>query len=390
VAEEREPVPPRGLRRVPAWIVVALVLVATIVGVRADEGEPGLSTLHSPGPPRFLLTAGSTGDPGAHDRATPRVKPPWFQVHALDAHGLERLADSVRSPSREAGVVGAIVGGPDGMFVAMSSRARPCESRLYRFRLTADGHATGLAPVPHGIIPALAAGLAISPDGRRIAYTTTACANVRAHTPLPLTEPQPARTSTATLTVLDLDTGARRTWTAGDDLIVGEIVWARDSRTLGHSIARLRATPQPSASSNPYAPRPLATDTIADVTVRALNTGGPGGDLLTGRVLFHPPNDAGLVTVAIMHLDGRTGYGALRKGDPPTTVLFSFAEGTPMRVTSTIPPEPQGTTAFLALAISSDEGPRYACLNGLDAFGRVIDGEFVGHGFNSCTAAYGY
>jgi hypothetical protein len=381
-------VPLRDARRVPAWIGVALVLVATIVGVRADERVPGLSTRHSPGPPRFLLTAGSTGGLGAHDRATPRVTPPWLHVHALDAHGLERLADSVPPPSPEAGAVEAIVGGPDGMFVAVSSRARPCESRLYQFRLTADGHATGIAPLPDGPVPALAAGLAISPDGRRIAYTTAACANVRADTPL--TAPQPARTSTATLTVLDLDTGTRRTWTAGDDLIVGEIVWARDSRTLGYSTARLRATPESSVPPSPSAPRPPSPDTIADVTVRALDTGGPGGDLLAGRVLFHPPDDAGPVTFAIMNLDGRTGYGVLRKGDPPSTVLFSFAEGKPMRVTSTIPP-PQRGTMSPGLAVTSADGPRYACpLNGLDAFGRLIGGEFVGHGYGSCTAAYGY
>jgi hypothetical protein len=377
------------VRRVPAWIGAALILVAPIAGLRADERESGLSTRHRLWPtPRFLVTAGSTGDLTARG-FTPQATSPWFQVQALDAGGLQRMTDSVPPPSPAAGAVQAIVGGPDRTFVAVSSRARPCESRLYRFRLTADGHATGLAPIPDGTVPGLAGGLAISPDGRRIAFTSAACATLRAGKPL--TAPEPARPSTATLTVLDLATGARRTWAARDALIVGEIVWARDSRTLGFSTARLRAAAAPPAPPGAYPPGLPRRETIADVTVRALDTGAPGGDLLAGRVLFHPPDDAGLVTFAIMNLDGRTGYGALRKGDPPSTVLFSFAEGKPMRVTYTIPPPRPGTAAPM-LAISTDEGPRYACpLNGLDAFGRLIDdGEFAGHGFGSCTVAHGY
>jgi hypothetical protein len=388
VAGNRRPVRPWRARQVRAWIGAALILVAPIAGLRADERESYLSTRHRLGPtPRFLVAAGSTGDLTARGFA-PQATSPWIQVQALDAGGRQHFTDSVPPPSPEAGAVQAIVGGPDRTFVAVSSRARPCESRLYRFRLTADGHAAGLAPVPDGTAPALAGGLAISPDGRRIAYTSAACATLRAGAPL--TAPEPARPSTATLTVLDLATGVRRTWTARGPLIVGGIVWARDSRTLGFSTARLRPAAQPSTPPGAHAPSPLRRETIADVAVRALDTGEPGGDLLAGRVLVHPPDDAGRVTLAIMNLDGRTGYGVLRMGDPPSTVLFTFAEGKPMRVTSTIPPPERGTAVSL-IVTSADGRPRYACpLNGLDAFGRLIDGEFAGHGFGSCTLAYGY
>lgn len=105
-----------------------------------------------------------------------------------------------------------------------SSRDEPCESRIYRFRLGSDGHATDIAPLPGGVIPSRVAGLAMSPDGDRVAFATTPCTEV----------PQPPR---ATLTVLDIDSGNRRTWSTTAPSVIGEIVWASDNDTLGYTSA---------------------------------------------------------------------------------------------------------------------------------------------------------
>jgi hypothetical protein len=94
------------------------------------------------------------------------------------------------------------------------------------------------------------------------------------------------------------------------------------------------------------------------------------------------------VTTALMDLDGRGGYGVLHKGDPPTTILFSFIDGQPMHVTKTFPPESDGTVQ--AISISTGDEPRYGCLDGVDAFGRVSDGRFM-EGISplgGCTSAY--
>ncbi|MFI7709317.1 hypothetical protein [Nonomuraea sp. NPDC049480] len=300
----------------------------------------------------------------------------------------QRLVDSVRSPSPSAGEAQEIIAGPDGTFVVAASRAKPCESRLYRFRLTGEGHATGVTPVTGGIAPALVAGLAISPDGRRIAYATTPCADDPSMPPTAASPPQAANPPSATLTVLDAVTGHRRTWTTGGMSVLGEIVWARDSRTLGYATGdvnhRTRTSPPPSPDGTDEPPG----DAIGNVTVRALDTDAPGTDLLAGRVLFRPPSGAGTVTSAVMNPDGRTGYGTMSKGRPPSTILFSFAEGRPMHVTKTIPPDPEG--AITLHAFSTGDEPRYACLNGIDAFGRVTEGTFGSQSFGRCGTAWGY
>lgn len=291
----------------------------------------------------------------------------------MSGNGMPRLIDSVQPPSPSAGMVTEIVAGPGETLVLTAWRAKPCESSLYRFSLTDDGHAKGLTPVAGGVIPALVAGLAISPDGRRIAYATAPCGddppNASSTAVYP---PSVAKSATATLNVLNTATGNRRMWTADRASVIGEIVWARDNSTLGYTIGDV-----------------IGDDAVGDVEVRALDTDAPGADLFAGRVLFRSPAGAGTVTAAVMDPDGRTGYGVMQKGEPASTILFSFTEGKPTRVTQTIPPDPDGTLTSVAFSTSGE--PRYACLSGgLDAFGRVSEGTFAtgSRRYGACEIAY--
>jgi hypothetical protein len=355
--------PARRRYRAVAPVGLAALLATMVVGVGGDRpsGVPAYAPHRMP---RFYLTAGTSGELSRDRAARGWSAPPWLQVHALDAKGLERPVESVPPPSASAGEVREILGGPGGTFLAAASRA-PCETRLYWFRLTADGHVTGLGPVTPYPIPFLVAGLAISPDGRRIGYASAPC--------VPSADPpRPAIGPGVTLTVLDVGTGRTRTWTADGPLIVGEIVWARDNRTLGYATAAVG----------------VSRGGIGEVTARALDADAPGTDLLGGRVLFRAP-DSGTVTMLEMSPDGRGGYGMLHQKQPPAIVLFSFTEGRPMRVTSTIP-QPKGVLG--SVLFSTGEDPRYACLNGIDAFGRVIDDAYRpdGRAFEGCGVAYGY
>jgi hypothetical protein len=261
-----------------------------------------------------------------------------------------------------------ILAGPGGRFVVAASRSGPCETRLFRFRLTGDGHVTGLAPMPGGVTPALVAGLAMNRRGDRLAYTTAPCA------PNPPQAPAPANPPRAALTVLDTATGSRRTWSAAGPSVIGEIVWARDGRTLGYTTGDVA----------PAAGRDAA---VRNITVRATDTRDGGPSLREGRVLFRAPDGRGTVSSATMAPDGHSGYGVMSR--PDATVLFSFAEGEPMHVTNTIPHEP-GTGFVIGLSYSVE--PRYACLNGLDAFGRAIDGrvQMTFSGFGHCDSATAY
>ena len=333
-----------------AFSVAASVGAANVLPDDASSGAP-----HR-GQPRFVLTVSQDGGRGA-----------WFEVHAIQARppAAPRPVGTVPRPAPSAGAAREIVEGPSGTFVVVSSRDEPCESRLHRFELTDDGRARGIAPLTDRVEPARVAGLAMSPDGDRVAYATAPCAKA--------TQPR------AALTVLDLDSGRRRTWSASGPSIVGDIVWADDGRTLGYALSDL-------PTSDPG--RPSGTD-VANTTVHALDTEARNTDLRAGRVLFRQPGNSGAVTSAVMKPDGRTGHGTMKKNGSGSTVLFAFTEGKPMRVTGTIQQKPN--TIQLVAVSADDDPPRYACLGGIDAFGRTVDGDFTAaNGLLPCSSALAY
>ncbi|GAA2154610.1 hypothetical protein [Actinomadura napierensis] len=347
------------IRRWSAPVALAVLVIAAIAGVGlAVGGEvPEAAGHFRDRTPRFLLTAGRQGQ--------------WLEVRTMPRTGArEQVVDAVEPPA-SAGAVQEILAGPDGTFVVAASRRDPCETRLFQFRLTGDGHVTGLAPLRGGTTPALVAGLAMNRRGDRLAYTTAPC------TPNPPNPPHvlaPASPSSAVLTVLDTETGDRRTWSASGPSVIGEIVWAHDGRTLGYA-------------TGDVVPGSAREAVLRSVTVRAVDTRAGGSGLREGRVLFRAPDGQGTVTSATMSPDGRSGYGIMRR--PRATVLFSFTGGEPMHVTRTIPQEPG---VVLAIGFVSSGEPRYACLNGLDAFGRAIDGAFqtTFAGFGHCDSAMAY
>ncbi|TDD66661.1 hypothetical protein E1293_38915 [Actinomadura darangshiensis] len=354
----REPISWR-IRRWAAPFALALSVAASIGAVQLFADGDTASALSHDGRrmPRFTLAAGRMGGTSSEGGPTP-----WFQVSTIQQDKVKPV-DSVPPPS-SAGSAQAILAGPHGTFAVSSLQEKACESRLYRFGLTGDGHVKEIEPLSEDVIPARADGLAISPDGDRIAYATTPCTNTA--------EPR------ATVTVMDIGSGHRRTWTTAAPSVVGEIVWARDDHTLGYTLSDVRpATGRPGA--------PYKRD-VGNVTVHALDTAKAGTDLRAGRVLFRQPAGPGAVTSAVMNPDGRTGYGTMKA--PSSIMLFSFTAGKPMKVTKTIRVKPN---TLMVMDVVTRDGPRYACLDGLDAFGRVVEGGFMNSsGGSGCTVAYAY
>ncbi|MEV4007655.1 hypothetical protein [Actinomadura sp. NPDC049753] len=360
--DERQEARPRSwaVRRWAAPLALAVSVAASIGAVhRLADGSVPTAPSGEQRMPRFTVAIGDFGTGGQGRRPKP-----WFQVRAARAGGVRPL-DSVPAP-RSAGMAQSLVAGPGEMFVLSAFEQTSCTTRFYRFRLAADGRVRGLAPLTEETVPARVAGLAVSPDGARLAYATAPCAQAA--------QPQ------ATVTVLDIGSGRRRTWSTAAPSLVGEIVWARDSRTLGYTVGDVR----PEAAPGPFHERRLG-----NVTVHALDTGGGGADLRSGRVLFRQPDDAAAVTTAVMNPDGRAGYGAMKRAHPASFVLFSFSAGEPMKITRIIGLKPN---AVMALGFITDDGPRYACLGGVDSFGRVNEGRFrdTSDGGQSCAVAYGY
>lgn len=356
---DREPLSWR-VRRWAAPMAMAAAVVMSIAAVQllADDQDPFTTPRSGDQRPRFMLTVQRMADARQDEGPAP-----WFEVLAFQPDGRPRLVGSVERPP-SAGEAQTILAGPKRTFIVAATRKKPCESRFYRGELGADGKVRSIKPFHHGAVPALVAGLALSLDGDRLAYTTAPCTRDGERPP----EPR------ANVTVLDIDSGHRRTWTTATPSVIGQIVWAQDGRTLGYTIGDVHIGSVPGAEVQPgqaLQPDMPVESKIQGVTVHALDTDEPGTDVRAGRVLFRQSDDS-LITSAVMNPDGRTGYGVMKKKESSSTVIFSFSEGRPMRVTSTIPRKPNVASAVV---LGSDE-PLYACLNGLDSFGRVIEGGF--------------
>ncbi|WP_242907243.1 hypothetical protein [Actinomadura terrae] len=338
------------LRRWAAPVALVVLVVGAVAGValRVDGDPYGYERAS-----RFTVTVGRVN-------AEPQVRgpEPWIRVDASTADHRQRLTDAERPPS-STGEATEVIAGPKGVFVAASSFEGRCETRLHRFRLTRAGHVTGLEPVRGGVVPALVAGLAMSPDGRRLAFATAPCAEGR-----PAAGPP-----RAALTVLDLGTGRRRMWGASGATVIGEIIWAADSRTVGYTLGDVGGKWETARFGR--------TGTVIEhAAVHALDTGAGGGDLRAGRVLFRTP-DGSRLTSGVMGPDGRTGHGTMKRGTPPSTVYFTFAEGRGIHVTRTKPPDDGFTVSF---SVVLRDPPPYACLGGVDSFGRETDGLYTSDG----------
>ncbi|TYK44360.1 PD40 domain-containing protein [Actinomadura decatromicini] len=359
----RDPVSWR-VRRWAAPVALAAAVAGSVGAANLLADELPAASGAPAARPRFILTVGQSGSRSSGPE-------PWFEVRSIPGpDGRAGLVDSVARPSPSAGAAAEILAGPGDTFVVVSTRDEPCESVLYRFRLTGDGRVKGVRPVNGGGTPARAAGPALSPDGDRIAFATAPCAD--------------AERPSAALTVLDLRSGHRRTWSTPGAAVLGDIAWADDGRTLGYAVSDVPPTASPEFESGVGR---IGRD-VANTTVYALDTRAKGADLRAGRVLFRQPDGPGVVTAAVMDQDGRTGYGVMK--EPGRTIMFGFAEGKPMRVTHTTETK-AGSVDFVALSTVGDR-PRYACVGGIDAFGRVVDGDLVAAngGARQCGSAFAH
>ena len=277
-----------GSRRWP-WTLLALVTTAVAFGVRYEQPR-------HPAPARFLVTVGAFW---------PENEPVhWLRVVSTADPGARSPLATMDAPPGT-GKAAEVVSGPDGMFVLVAAKTGGCGSRIFLFRLSSGGQVQRFAALAEGPVPAEVAGVAVSPDGHRLAYAAMSCTG-----------------GGTALVVHQLKTGHRRTWTASDDPLLGEIVWAEDNRTLGYT----------------------ATDhALAGVVLSALDTRAAGTDLRAGRVLLDARTSDGRIGPAWMHADGRTGF-AVRQTAEGTDEL-ALTVGRPPRVVRHSPRDPSVLTS---------------------------------------------
>ncbi len=209
---------------VAAVLAASLALTGALPGHRpAHRGQPARPL---PGVPRYYVLLGGTPDGGWPDQAVVRatatsqtvatlaVPPPYnafMMVAAAADVGRYVLAAQRTEVKQEGNAKIAEPGGP---------------IRFYQFWISSSGQVSSLHPLPVPEVPAgpFLSGLALTPDGRKLA--------VALETPKPGRNPE--------IEVDTLATGAQRVWTWPGGQPIEEstggtgsaVSWAADDRTL--------------------------------------------------------------------------------------------------------------------------------------------------------------
>ena len=272
---------PRLLPLAAAAAVIAVIAVSALVASlitahKPAANKPVVSGSTSAGPPHFYVTT-SSGPGGRGIQAVVRASasgkvtgtvpvPSAIPVEWADSGGT-----FVTAAADDRSFIIGVQGGQAPTKIGL-------DLRLFRFAISdagKPGHLTELAPAP--MRNETTEGIALSPNGKLLAVS--------------LMNDSPAD-AVGAIQVLDLATGATRTWTAParSVYIPGPPSWADGSRVI--AFTWLRST----QSGLMSAPR----------GIRLLDTTAPGGNLEAGKVIVpRGVIDGGSIVSALITHDGR-------------------------------------------------------------------------------------
>jgi hypothetical protein len=301
--------------RRPSWrprLLPFAAAAAVIAVITAGALVAGLTTAHKPAAhkpavsgsapaslPRFYVTTSSAGRgiqavvrASASGKVTGTIPVP----SALPVEWSDSGGTFVTAAADDRSFIIGVQGG-------QAPTKNGLDLRLFRFAITAagkPGHLTELAPAP--MRNQTTEGIALSPDGKLLAVS--------------LMNNSPAH-SVAAIQVLNLATGATRTWTAParSVYIPGPPSWADGSRLI--AFTWLRST----QSGLMSAPR----------GIRLLDTTAPGDNLVTGTVIVPSGKvSGGSIVSALITPDGRhvivVTWRDLTPHAKTHTVVVRFAE----------------------------------------------------------------
>ncbi|MGH3395380.1 MAG: hypothetical protein ACRDPO_11900, partial [Streptosporangiaceae bacterium] len=267
----------RWLAAVASAAAVALFATAVVAVSAGLHGTPPAGTA---APPRYYVETSFQG----------------LQLY-VRATAAGRVTAVVPDPRPARGRFLAIAAAGHGVFFTECARlggAAGTQARIYRFRVTADGRVTGLAPVPGGNLGRLVAGsMAATRHGSRLALGIEPSGVRRGDHP-------------AEIIVLDPRTGARATWRGGlaprgqdqRTLRIGQRSWTADGQQLAYLAAWTCRQPPASARASCPDVGPLGYCE----EVRSLAPAGRGGRLSSGRLLLRVP--AGDIERVVISPDG--------------------------------------------------------------------------------------
>jgi hypothetical protein len=242
---------------------------------------------------------------------------------------------------------------PDGrsFILGTAEHAPEGEYRFFRLPISAAGKPGHLTELPAYPVPvnAYIAGIALSPDGTRLAVVSSYG--------LGATRGGPAKYMVGAVEVINLVTGAVRTWTAdmqqGHWYQPGQPSWADGNRMIAFTWQQAKS---------------MSNDAMTMEGVRLLDTEAPGDNLADARMIMPAKAVNGTINSVLITTDGRDVLVATSR-DSRGTVVVQISEvptsgSGPVRVlrteTARATTTSQGMLADSGQVLSLAPGGRYA------------------------------
>ncbi len=242
---------------------------------------------------------------------------------------------------------------PDGrsFILAIAENAPKDEYRFFRLPVSAGGKPGHLTELPAYPVPvnAYLAGIALSPDGTRLAVSFSYG--------LGATNGGPAKYMVGAVEVINLVTGTVRTWTAGMQqghwYQPGQPSWADGNRMISFTWQQAKS---------------MSNDAMTMQGVRLLDTEAPGDNLADARMIMPAKAVNGTINSTLITPDGRDVLVATSR-DSRGTVVVQISEvptagSGPVRVlrteTARATATTQGELSDSGQVLSLAPGGRYA------------------------------
>jgi hypothetical protein len=343
----RIPAPGRRWRQRLLPLAAAAAVIAVAVSAVLVAG-PGLGPASAPvtaAVPRHYLTFTFVPDKQFHDLPVTKA------VIRDTATG--KITGTVKIMTKSFPASVAADAAPDGrsFILAIAENAPKDEYRFFRLPVSASGKPGHLTELPAYPVPvnAYLAGIALSPDGTRLAVSFSYG--------LGATNSGPAKYMVGAVEVINLVTGTVRTWTAGMQqghwYQPGQPSWADGNRMIAFTWQQAKS---------------MSNNAMTMQGVRLLDTKAPGHNLADARMIMPAKAVHGTINSVLITPDGRDVLVATSR-DSRGTVVVQISEvptagSGPVRVlrteTARATATTQGMLADSSQVLSLAPGGRYA------------------------------
>ena len=342
-------IPALGLRwrhrLFPVAAAAAIIAVAVSALLVAGPKLAPASTPDTATVPRHYLTFTFVPDKQFHDL------PVTEAVIRDTATG--KITGTVKIMTKSFPTSVAADAAPDGhsFILAIAENAPKDEYRFFRLPVSAGGKPGHLTELPAYPVPvnAYLAGIALSPDGTRLAVSFSYG--------LGATNGGPAKYMVGAVEVINLVTGTVRTWTAGMQqghwYQPGQPSWADGNRMISFTWQQAKS---------------MSNNAMTMQGVRLLDTEAPGHNLADARTIMPAKAVHGTINSVLITPDGRDVLVATSR-DSRGTVVVQISEvptagSGPVRVlrteTARATATTQGMLASSSQVLSLAPGGRYA------------------------------